>query len=180
VRKLFFFFLVFLSACTLIQKKETKIEWPSRVEYLAGMGDLDMNWKGTAYSGSASVKMDYPYSLVIEVYGAFGQTLLYLKKEEGRFFFVAEEKIEEERLFEKRYGLKLVQFMDDLAMVGVREDSPEGFTIQRDDYRVVYGGDRRGRPRICWRGVEGHICLAFDELHFTKEEPVSEGSSGRR
>ena len=180
MRKLFILLLVLLSACALIQKKETKIEWPSRAEYLEGLGDLDMNWRGTAYSGAAAVKMEYPDFLTIQAYGAFGQTLFYLKKEGSRFLFSGEEKIEEQHLFEKKYHLKLAQFMDDLAMIGERQVSPGGLIIQRDEYRVVYGQDRRERPRICWEGQEGHICLAFDELRFMQEEPANEGNSRGR
>jgi len=178
VRRFLLLFLVLLSACALIEKKETKVEWPSRAEYLEGMGVLDMNWKGTAYSGSASVKMEYPDLLVLEVYGAFGQTLMYLKKGPDGFIFAGDGKIEDQRFFEDRYGLRLVQFMDDLALVGERKSLPGGFAIQRIDYRVIYDSDSRGRSRICWREREGHICLAFDEISFTQGEPAGEGGSG--
>ena len=178
MRRFLLLFLVLLSACALIEKKEIKVEWPSRAEYLEGMGVLDMNWKGTAYSGSASVKMEYPDLLVLEVYGAFGQTLMYLKKGPDGFIFAGDGKIEDQRFFEDRYGLRLVQFMDDLALVGERQSLPEGFAIQRIDYMVFYDADSRGRPRICWRGGEGHICLAFDEISFTQGEPAGEGGSG--
>lgn len=180
MRRLLILLLLLASSCSLIQKQEVRVAWPSRVEYLRGMGEIDMNWKGTSYSGSASVVMDYPRSLILEVYGAFGQTLFFLKKEEGRFLFVGETKIEDETLFEAKYGLKVSQFMDDFALVGERQTKAQGMVIGRDDYEVLYGEDPQGRPRICWEGKDGKICLAFDELSFLREEQGRAGSGGGR
>ncbi len=49
----------------------------------------------------------------------FGQTIAYVKKEREDFLLVAgDEKSTDKRAFEERYGLRLEDFMDDLAMKG--------------------------------------------------------------
>jgi hypothetical protein len=102
------------------------------------------------------------------VYGSFGQTLVYVKKEGERFLLIeGDEKTSDEALFEAKYGFRVGQFIDDLAMKVQREATPGGWTAERGRYRVAYGQDRRGRKRICWEGGDGSICLAFDEISFT-------------
>ncbi len=59
---------------------------------------------------------------VLEIYGAFGQTLAYIKKEGDNFLLVAgDEKSTDKRAFEERYGLRIDDFIDDLAMKGEKK-----------------------------------------------------------
>jgi hypothetical protein len=114
------------------------------------------------------MKMHYPGSFLLEVYGSFGQTLLQVKKEDGQFLLIAgDEKTTDEAVFEKRYGFSVCRLMDDLAARGSREETPGGFVMRREGYIVRYGQDRRGRRNICWEGQKGSICLTFDQIDFT-------------
>jgi hypothetical protein len=169
VKKGFLFLLplLFLSACALPQKR-VEIQWPADVTYLQGEGDLTLSWRKEKYAGPFSLMMDYPDKFILEVYGAFGQTLVYVKKEGDSFLFMAgDEKSTNEVPFEEAYGLTVRQLMDDLAMKGERQETPDGLVIRRGGYRVVYTQDR-GRRRTCWEGREGRICLTFDEIRFVK------------
>lgn len=161
--------LVILSACALVQKR-VEVQWPTDLTYLEGEGDLDMSWRKQKYHGSFILQMVYPDILHLEVYGPFGQTLVYVKKEANRFLFVAgEEKSTEESAFQDTYGLEVRQIMDDLALKGQAEATPDGgLVLQRKDYRVVYGQDR-ARRKTCWEGRDGTICMTFNEISFEKK-----------
>ncbi len=113
------------------------------------------------------MSLAYPDRFLLEVYGPFGQTLIYVRKEAGQFLLVAgDEKTTDEAVFEQRYGFPLSRFIDDLAMRGDRQEAPQGWTVEHDNYRVDYGQDRRGRRQICWESGDGKICLTFDALTF--------------
>ncbi len=139
-----------------------------------------MAWRNVDFSGSVALKMDYPDIFVLEIYGMFGQTIAYLKKEHGKFLLVAgDEKSTDEKAFEERYGLRLQQFMDDLAVKGEREQRNGAFVIERTDYAVIYGQDRKGRREITWKGPDGTMSLLFTHVSFTKEESGGQGSGGK-
>lgn len=136
---------------------------------MEGEGDLDIAWKKEKYSGAFAVKMGYPDHLVFEVYGPFGQTLVYVKKAPGEFLVIAgDEKSTDESLLRKRFGLDARDLIDDLAMRGQRKEMPEGTVIERERYRVEYSQDRRGRRVICWKGPDGTICLTFGDVQFVE------------
>ena len=160
-------FLLLLWGCALLPHKAEVLEWPTDIPSLQGEGDLDMAWRKERFSGPFVIKMVYPDFLDLEVFGSFGQTLLYVKKEGDRFLLVAgEEKTTDEALFEERYGLSIRQLMDDLAMRGQRRETPAGPVLERGQYRVLYGQDRHGRRKLCWESSEGSICLSFSEIGF--------------
>ena len=118
-RLIFVFFLIFISGCALLQKKGENLQWPSGVNSLKGEGDLDAAWKKEHFSGPFVVSMEYPDRFLLEVYGPFGQTLIYVRKDAGRFLLVAgDEKTTDEAVFEERYGFPVSRFIDDLAMRG--------------------------------------------------------------
>ncbi len=159
---------VFLSACASIPEK-AKIDWPESPRYIEAQGELRMAWRNMDFSGSVALKMDYPDTFILEIYGMFGQTIAYLKKEHEKFLLVAgDEKTTDERVFEERYGLRLQQFMDDLAMKGEREQANGAFVIDRGDYSVIYGQDRKGRREITWKGPDGTMSLLFTHVSFTQ------------
>ncbi len=167
-RLLFVSFLIFISGCALLQRKGENLQWPSDVNSLKGEGDLDAEWRKEHFSGPFVVTMAYPDQFLLEVYGPFGQTLIYVRKEAGRFLLVAgDEKTTDEAVFERKYGFRLSQFIDDLAMRGDRQETPQGWTMEHENYRVDYGQDRRGRRQICWESGDGSICLTFDTITFT-------------
>ncbi|MGD0229065.1 MAG: hypothetical protein ABSC19_01745 [Syntrophorhabdales bacterium] len=159
--------LILLVACALPQKRGENLPWPSGVTSLKGEGDLDMTWGKKHFSGPFVAQVEYPNRLLVEVYGPFGQTLVYVKKEAGRFVLIAgDERTTDETLFEQKYGFRVEQFMDDLLVRGQRQETPEGFVTEHASYLVRYGHDRQGRRKICWQGRNGSICLAFDEMNF--------------
>ncbi len=164
---LFLALLVVLPACALIPKRIEVLPWPAKVTSMEGEGDLDIAWRKEKYSGAFAVKTNYPDHLVFEVYGPFGQTLVYVKKAPGEFLVIAgDEKSTDEKLLRERFGLDARDLIDDLAMQGQRKETPEGMVIERGNYRVEYTQDRRGRRVICWKGIDGTICLTFGEIQF--------------
>jgi outer membrane biogenesis lipoprotein LolB len=168
VKKLFVAsLLLLLSGCALLPHKVEVLQWPVDIPSLQGEGDLDVAWRKERFSGPFVIKMTYPDLLDLEVFGPFGQTLLYVKKEGDRFLLASgEEQTSDEALFEKRYGFSTRELMDDLAMRGQRRETAEGQVVERGRYRVLYGQDRHGRRKICWEGREGSICLSFNEVGF--------------
>ncbi len=144
------------------------LPWPEKIASMEGEGDLDIAWRKEKYSGAFAVKTDYPDHLVFEVYGPFGQTLVYVKKTPNEFLVIAgDEKSTDEKLLKERFGLDARDLIDDLAMRGERKETQEGIiVIERGDYRVEYTQDRRGRRLICWKGTDGRICLTFSEIQF--------------
>ncbi len=166
---LFLLPVVFLAACAVIQQR-VEIEWPAEITYLEGEGDLDTAWRKERYSGSFVLRMEHPDTLLLDVYGPFGQTLVHVKKEGDQFLFVAgNEKTTSESAFREVYGLEARQLIDDLAMRGQKEATPEGWVLYREDYRVVWGQDRVGRRKTCWESKDGRICLTFNDISFTRK-----------
>jgi hypothetical protein len=176
---IYFLGLVFLSACASIPQKSA-IEWPDTVEYIEASGDLAMSWRNLDFSGSVSVQMDYPTLFVLEIYGMFGQTIAYVKKEREEFLLVAgDEKSTDKRAFEERLGLRLDAFMDDVAMKGEKEQVNGSTIITRPNYRVIYGQDRKGRRKMTWEGPDGRMELLFTQASFTRGEPSVKDSGGK-
>ncbi len=174
-----FLALVFLSACALIPRKAA-VEWPDNVRYMEASGDLAVSWRNLNFSGSVSIQMDYPVLFVLEIYGMFGQTIAYVKKEGDTFLLVAgDEKSTDKRAFEERYGLRLDDFLSDLAMKGEKERTDGAMVITRPNYRVVYDRDRKGRMKMTWEGPDGSMQLLITQVSFTRGEPSVKGSDGK-
>jgi hypothetical protein len=159
-----------LTSCASYPRK-THIIWPDRIDYLAALCDLDMSWRDMKYSGSMSIKMWYPDRLHIEIYGPFGETVVYLLKDGDKFSFVSgDEKFNEQEKFEKRFGIRLNEFIDDIAirnpLIG---SSGEGnmMYIKRENYVVTYEFGEN-QDRICWKGKDGSICMRFLEATFNE------------
>lgn len=166
---LFLALLVILPACALIPRRIEVLPWPGKVTSMEGEGDLDIAWRKEKYSGAFVVKMSYPDRVVFEVYGPFGQTLVYVKKAPDEFLVITgDEKSTDETLLKERFGLDARDLIDDLAMRGERKEMAEGTVIERGNYRVEYTQDQKGRRVICWKGVDGRICLTFSEIRFVE------------
>jgi len=116
-----------------------------------------------------SPRIDYPDALQLEVYGPFGDTIVYLKKKDGAFLLVAgDEKFADEKAFEKKFDIRLKDFVDDMTIRGPLRQGPDGMFVERERYRVVYTlGERESR--FCWEGAEGRICMRFLEPRFNGE-----------
>ncbi|HUJ89230.1 MAG TPA: hypothetical protein VLX12_03475 [Syntrophorhabdales bacterium] len=171
--------LLLLSACVSIPQRAA-VEWPDKLQYIEASGDLSMSWRKVNFSGTVSLQMDYPSLFVLEIYGAFGQTIAYVKKEREKFLLVAgDEKSTDERAFEERYGLRVEDFMDDLAMKGNKIRTDGSIVIDRSNYRVVYDQDRKGRRKMTWEGPDGTMQLLFTQVSFTQGEPNVKDSGGK-
>jgi hypothetical protein len=168
---------ILLSSCTIFSRK-TNIIWPDKIGYMEALCDIDMSWRGMKYSGSMSLKMKYPDIFQIEVYGPFGETVVYLAKNRDKFSFISsDEKFTDEKVFEEKFGIKLHDFMDDISTVNYRKNSQEGMYFKRENYVVVYRLDN-AENSICWKGTDGSICIKFLEAVFDKEGDVGKNSSG--
>jgi len=160
--------VVFFTACALFPHK-VAITWPEKFDYIEALCELDMTWNDMAYSGTMSLKMEYPTRLYIEVYGPFGNTVLSIKKEDNHFLLLSKEDvITNEYEFEKKFGITVKELMDDISMRGEKKNlASDGTYIERDRYSVSY---RFGRETniVCWKGKPGVMCLTFLEAQFEK------------
>jgi len=160
--------LLLLSACALVQRRVEVLPWPPDLSRFEGEGDLDFKSRQEHFSGSFLIKVAYPDHLFLEVYGPFGQTLLHLRRDDDQFLLIAgEERTTDEKLLVERFHFTVQELMDDLAMKGERNETPDGFATLRKDYKVYYGHDRRGRRNMCWKREDGSFCLAFNEITLT-------------
>jgi hypothetical protein len=170
VKRLLCVCLVLLAGCAGLQKRAEQ-PWPASVTFIETEGDIEMAWRDTKFSGSMALKMEYPGTLDLEIYGPFGQTIAFLKKNEQEFLFAAgDERITSESVFHQRIGIDVRVFMDDIAMRGDKVEAPGGAFIVRDDYRVTYGHDKRGRREISWEGRDGRISLTLTGESFDRED----------
>jgi len=158
----------FLSGCALLSTRVPVVEWPEDVTFLQGEGDIDARWQGEKSSATFAVKMEYPDTLIFEVYGSpFGQTVIHIEKNGGKLLVITgKEKTTDEAPFKEKYGFGVGQLMDALAMKGKKEETPEGLLVRQDDYSIVYGEDRKGRKTMCLEKTEGRICLDFTQIAF--------------
>jgi hypothetical protein len=169
---------ILLSSCSLFPRKTIYITWPDKIYYVEALCDIDMSWRDMKYSGSLSLQMKYPDRLQIEIYGPFGETVVYLAKDRDKFSFMSsDEKFNDEKVFEKRFGIKLSEFIDDISIVNYRKNSQEGMYFKRENYVVIYQLDNTENS-ICWKGKDGSICMKFLEAVFGKEGHVGKSSSG--
>ena len=161
--------LLILAACASLQHRGQHIAWPEEINRLKAMCELDMSWKGMKYNGTMSLTLVYPFQLQMEVYGPFGDTLVYLRRDHKDFLMVTkEERITDVREFEKRFGIRLDEFIDDLAMRGPKQNINGIPGVLRERYKVLYRlADNENS--ICWEGDEGRICVKFMEAEFDGE-----------
>lgn len=170
--------IMLLSACALFHHRGQRIAWPEQIRYIEAMCELDMSWRGTKHRGSMSLIMDYPSRFQMEIYGPFGDTVMLLKKDGDDFLLATkEERFIDPHFFEDRFGIKLREFIDDIAMIAEKasaENRP--VLVQRMDYRVIY--KLQGNENtICWEGKDGSICMRFLEVKFDKEEFFEKSNS---
>jgi hypothetical protein len=166
----FLMFISFLiSACALIPKKTVKIIWPDNIQYIEALCELDMVWKNTKYSGSMSLKLEYPDKLVVDVYGPFGDTVIHLVKEGEKYLLVTKEgSTSEEAEFEQDFGIKLSEFIDDLVLKDCRRRETGNKYIQKRLYKVKYNLNNGGDNSICWEMKDGNMCITFLEAKFER------------
>jgi hypothetical protein len=162
--------LLLFSGCALLPRKAVEITWPEKIDYMEAMCELDLAWKDMNYAGSMSLTLEYPEKLLFQVYGPFGDTIVYLRKDGASFLLMAGgERFSDEAAFETRFDMSLKDFMDDIALRGPGgKGVVRGTSVKRDKYEVLYNlGGRENN--ICWKGNDGSICLKFLEARFSKE-----------
>lgn len=169
---------ILLNSCAILPKKAVHIDWPADIDHMTALCELDMSWREMTYSGTMSLQVDYPDTLLIEVYGPFGNTVMYIKKDRGGFLLENQEvKDTDEGKFEKEFGIRLSEFIEDITMKGVREPVEKGFpVVQRRGYTVAYRLNNN-ENKICWHGPDGHICIQFLEVSFERGRGLGEGTS---
>ncbi len=170
---------VTLNACAILPKKAARIDWPHSIVYMAALCELDMSWREMTYSGTMSLQVDYPDVILVEVYGPFGNTVMYIKKDRNGFLIENQEmKDKDESKFEKEFGIRLSDFIEDITMKGVGESGGKGsLVVQRRGYTVAYRLDN-DENTICWHGTDGHICIEFLEASFDRGSVIGKGSPG--
>jgi hypothetical protein len=169
---------LFISGCALFPRRAKPVMWPEDVRYLRAFGEVDMNWKDLRYSGTLSLRVDYPDLFFLEVYGPFGETELFLKKDPVGFLVVSgSERVVDQQAFERRLGIKLDTFVDDLTLKAIKRDGGSSYSVAREGYSVVYDLSDK-ESRICWRGSDGSICVRILEAGFQKEGDLGKGSTG--
>ncbi|MBA4390363.1 MAG: hypothetical protein C0399_05440 [Syntrophus sp. (in: bacteria)] len=172
-------FIVFLlNGCAMKHSRVISIQWPQEIGYMEVMGELDISWKDLRYSGEISLKLDYPETLFIEVYGPFGSTIVSIEKDKGRFVMNAgNDVLNDEKRFRDIFKMKIEDFINDITMRGERKRESDGtFSIQREDYRTIYHLND-SENKICWVSPEGTICITFLEINFDKGQPVGKSSN---
>ncbi|HEX2964485.1 MAG TPA: hypothetical protein VHO84_01795 [Syntrophorhabdaceae bacterium] len=168
--------LVFLLICTLFfqygcalfpSRESTPIEWPSDISHVQAIAQVNIAWNNMRYSGDMSLKLDYPDSLFVEVYGPFGDTVLSIQKTPESFLLRSGSDVyRDEAQFARQFHMTVDDFMDDLAMKGsVQSDTNGNLFTQRNGYRVVYSL-LNNQNRMCWLSSEGTMCIHFLEAVF--------------
>jgi hypothetical protein len=158
-----------LSSCALIPKKTVQIKWPENIQYIEALCELDMSWKDTKYSGSMSLKLEYPDKLMIDIFGPFGDTVFHLNKDKEKFLLVTKEgSTSSDAGFEQDFGIKLSDFIEDLAIKPCREGCVGNELIQRDNYKIKYNFDGSSDSSICWEIKDNSMCITFIEAKFEK------------
>ncbi len=161
--------VLLLTSCALFPRHAVEIKWPEQIDYMEALCELDMAWKDMNYSGSMALKLNYPDMLQIEVYGPFGETIVFLKKDGQRFLLTAgDETFTDANAFEQKFNIKLTDFIDDLALRAPGLVSAAGASTTRDGYKVSYDFADRA-SKTCWEGQEGRICVKFLEARFSRE-----------
>jgi len=173
-------FVLCLCSCALFQHRGQRIAWPEEILYMEAMCDLNMSWKGMKYSGAMSLVLNYPTQLQMEVYGPFGDTIMFLKKDDDNFLLATkDERFSDANLFENRFGIKIQAFIDDIVMIS-KKDGLRGknFAVQRPDYKVLYTVKDKENT-ICWERQDGKICIRFLEVKFGQDEDLLDESNNQ-
>lgn len=149
---------MFLISCA--SHRVRMIEWPQRIETLEALSEVDINLKDMRYSGTMALSMDYARKrLVLEVFGPFGDTAVFLKRDESGFYFrTPDEEVRDENVFKEKTGLTVDDFMEDI----MRNES-----YTREHYRII-NELRSGGNSLCWEMKDGKICVRFTEARFDR------------
>jgi hypothetical protein len=167
-----------LNGCAMKHSRISIIQWPQEIGYMEATGELDISWKDLKYSGEMSLKLDYPETLFVEVYGPFGNTVVSIEKEKDRFVMRAgNDEVNDEKRFHDIFKMRIEDFMKDITLRGERKRESDGtFTIQREGYKTIYRFND-AENKMCRVSPEGTICITFLEVNFDKGQPVGKSNN---
>lgn len=166
---------LFFCACSHIYKKTVLIAWPEDFDYVEAFCEIELRFEDQQYSGEMSLKVEYPGSIFIEVYGPFGNTVLSVARSGDRFVMHAENKeLTNEDDFFRFFHIRIDDIIEDLTFKGTLTGSGSVMRKERGNYTVTYytGDDEN---RICWRGQKGDFCVKFLEANFSKGGSIGKG-----
>ncbi len=176
---LFLVVFFFFNGCALLTQKKTNIiQWPPDIHYMEAVCELNINWNNKQYSGDMSIRLDYPDTLFLEVYGPFGDTIFSIQKDRGSFVMRAgNDRFTNEKQFVDIFKMTIDDFIDDISMKGTRQQDTNGiFYIQKEYYRVTYSLND-SENNMCWTNPDGIMCIRFIEIIFNKGQPLGKGSN---
>jgi hypothetical protein len=168
------FFLCLFFACALISgcasfKKTTKsIQWPlSNIDAMQALCDINIARPDLQYEGEMSLRVQYPHTLLVEVYGPFGNTILSIEKNKDVFSLKTDSGVTtDEKRFYNLFHMTTEDLIKDLTMRGIKQRSADGVEfIEREGYRVQYYLTDTD-SRMCWIGHDGKMCIKFLEIRF--------------
>lgn len=169
-----------LLACSHFGRKPVSIPWPQQIDYLEAFCEIDVMLKTQQYTGDMSLRVSYPHGLFLEVYGPFGNTILYVDRSEDHFIMrMDNEELTNENDFYRLFRIRIDDIIEDLTLKGSLETEAGIPSKQRPDYRVFYHLNDT-ENRICWKGHEGDFCMKFFEVSFSREKSIGKGDSGRQ
>lgn len=151
-------------------RRTIQILWPNNIQYIEAICELDLMWKDSRYSGTMSLILDYPDKLLIDVYGPFGDTVVHIQKDIEKFIMTTKEgSVYNEAKFESDFGIKLTEFIDDLARKNhnITNDAKID-NNERKRYKVRYDLED-GNNKICWEMKDGDMCITFLDVKFSKQ-----------
>lgn len=150
--------MALFSCSTFSRTPVEPVLWPPVISYIEALCEIDVRWNDQKFSGTMALKMDYPDSLRIEIYGPFGETEVVMTKNKNDFLLITrDERLTDTRRFEEIFGISLAHFMEDIATKG---------SVARPDYRVVSRLDSEKQDMV-WYGSAGLITMKFLEARFT-------------
>ncbi len=175
-RKLFLSFLLLcafflVNSCALLShKKINLIEWPTDIQYMEAVCELNVTWNNMQYSGDMSVKLSYPDTLFLEVYGPFGETVFSIqKKRDSLLIHGGNGAYTDESQFFDMFKMTIRDFIDDITLKGAKQQNADGTSyLRKEQYQVTYSLDN-GENKICWKNPQGTLCIRFLEASFDRK-----------
>lgn len=172
--------LLLLCACTHMQKGQVPIVWPDNFDYMEALCDIDVMMKDLQYSGEMSLKVKYPDSIFMEVYGPFGNTILTVSRSGGHFLMHTDDReITDENEFYRMFRININDIIEDLTLKGFTVIEGDDRYKQRGDYRIFYRTNDNG-GRICWKRPGEDFCINFLEVSFSKGDSIGKSDRGEQ
>ncbi len=167
-----------LIACTHMGKRPVSISWPEKFDYLEALCEIDVMLKTRQYTGDMSLRAMYPDRLFLEVYGPFGNTVLFVDRSVDHFIMKTdEEELTDENEFYRLFRIRITDIIEDLTLKGPLGSEDGHLVRERPEYTVSYHLNDRDN-RICWRLREGDLCMKFLEVSFSREKSSGKGGGG--